>query len=222
MKKIKIINGIFYAILIGCVVGGLLEYCGQKKEPIIIKGEKEYVDSNKVLHKTYSDKEFNDLKELNRSLYDSLKVYKDEINYLIQFKYRKDYSTGKVILQENVDTASIDTISETFVYEGGTNDSIGYKLSINSPLEPNWYQLDLSVNEKFTIVNKHVGDMNELTISTGNKGEIEDITAFNKQTKRKFWDRFSYGPTIGVGYNLHNRIEPYIGFGIMYDLRKRK
>ena len=41
----------------------------------------EYVDSTGTYHKQYNEGKFNDLKKENKELYDSLKKYKDQIDY---------------------------------------------------------------------------------------------------------------------------------------------
>ena len=76
--------------------------------------EIEYKDSMNRYNKLYYDTQFKELKKTNRELYDSLKNCKDEIGYLVQFKYNKEYSTGVVYVQK--DTLR-DTIFKTIATE---------------------------------------------------------------------------------------------------------
>lgn len=189
--------------------------------------EIEYIDSLKNYHKVFYDKKFSALKKENKELYDSLKKYKDKVDFLIQFKYEKEYSTGIVKIVH--DTVSIertgDSFAQTFEYQSEPNDTFSYNLKINSEAEPNWYSLDVRTKEQFTIVNKKNdgSDLNEFSLETDGHGTISDVTVFSKKRKTKVWDRFSVGPTVGVGYDpINNKIGATIGVGITYDLRKRK
>ena len=56
----------------------------------------EFIDSTNKFNKIYYDTTINALKKKNAELYDSLKDCRDQITYLVQFKYEKTYSTGKV------------------------------------------------------------------------------------------------------------------------------
>lgn len=40
------------------------------------------------------------LKKSNRELYDSIKKFKDKIDYLVQFEYKHNYSSGKVTTRQ--------------------------------------------------------------------------------------------------------------------------
>ena len=110
---------------------------------------------------------------------------------------------------------------ETFTYSNkNQNDSLNYNLSIGSITEPSWYKLDISVGDKFTIINKKTSDNNNQTIiSSGNGGLIEDVTAFNKKEKKNIWNNFSTGPTIGVGYGtIGHSFDIYVGVGVTYKV----
>lgn len=178
--------------------------------------EIEYTDTNGAYHKLFYETEFNSLKKENKALYDSLKQYKEQITYLIQFKDKREYSTGHVDIHEDTTNAST-----TFEYVNEPNDTMRYKLKINADKEPYWYSLDITTNTEYTIVNKTYDDgLNHTTVEGG--GEISDITIFKKKEKTKFMDRFSFGPMVGVGYDPVNKnISPMIGIGITFDLRKK-
>lgn len=176
----------------------------------------EFVDSVGTYHQIYQEEDFKALKEENKALYDSLKECKDQITYLIQFKAKNEYSTGKVLINEESDTI---TESHTYEYTNEPNDTMKYNLKINSEKEPNWYSLDITTNNQYTIVNKTYDDGNN-HITIDGSGDISDVTVFKKKEKRKFWDRFSYGPSVTVGYDpINNRIGTVVGVSVTFNLK---
>lgn len=171
----------------------------------------EYIDSLNTYNKIYYEQTFNDLKKINRELYDSLKGYKDQVSYLIQFTHQKEYNTGVVTTKPKIkDSTVYDTIpvmipqvAKTYEYTSEPNDTFQYKLNVNSFTEPLWYSMQAKVKNKFTIVNKEENGTNHLTIQPNDGGNISDVTVFKKKS-RTFWDRFSFGPSVTAGYDLFN------------------
>ena len=172
--------------------------------------------NNGTYTKIDKDKTISELKKENKALYDSIKGFKDQVTFLAQFKYKKVYVTDTIYIKEQI-VSNKDTI-RTFSYSNGKNDSINYKLDIGSITEPNWYKLNITIHDDFTIINKHEHGLNNTTINSGNNGLIEDVTIFNK--KRDYWyKRFKYGPQVGFGYGTMKRnFDIYVGFGITYGL----
>lgn len=215
-------------IIIGILLFSTLAYIFVYKVDYgkIIPQKIVYVDSAKTYHTIYEEGKFSDLKKENKALYDSLKKYKKEISYLVQFKYKKDYNTGKVITKYvEVDKEGITTNGDTmkiYEYSNDENDTIHYKLKIGSIKEPNWYQLKARISEKFTLVNRTGKEgVNHLTIDTENKGEITNIDVFKKKEKKKFLKRFVIGPAVTVGYDpISNKPGMVVGASITFDLTK--
>lgn len=177
----------------------------------------EYYDSLNRYNQIYYEGSFNDLKKTNKQLYDSLKIYKDKISYLIQFTHENEYNTGivhdKPTVKDSVvhdgNTITIPLVSKTYEYLNEKNDTFTYKLRINSNTEPNWYSLQAKVKNKFTIVNKDEGNgQNHIVIEPNNGGIVSDVTVYKK--KRRFLDRVSIGPGVTAGYDPINR-----KFGVM-------
>ena len=172
----------------------------------------EYIDTTGKYHKQYYEAKFNELKKQNRNLYDSLKKYKDKIDYIVQFYHEKEYNTGQVTTKPNIiDSVVYDTIpvtipqiAKTYQYLSEPNDTFQYKLNVNSFTEPNWYSIQAKVKNKFTIVNKEENGVNHITIEPGNGGTIIDPTVFKKK-KNAFWNRFTVGPGATVGYDPINK-----------------
>ena len=208
------------------VIAALIGYTHYKIENSYKKiNEIEFKDSLNKYNKIYYETTINELKKTNKQLYDSLDASKNMIDFLVQFNAKQEYKTGKVIIKH--DTTYIDTTkvkdAKTFEYTNvNPNDTMNYKLKINSIEEPNWYSLDISTSTKYTIVNKDYGNnTNHITIDGGNNTtDITDVTVFKKK-KKTFWSRFGVGPSVTAGYDVINKnfgIMP--GVSVTYDLTK--
>jgi hypothetical protein len=216
------------AILIVLIIG-LVAYFNrelQKKQKEI--DEIEYTDTTGTYHKIYYEKKFKELKKENRELYDSLKKYKDKIDYIVQFYHEKEYNTGQVHTKPNIiDSVVYDTIpyvvppiAKTYEYLNEPNDTFQYKLNVNSFTEPNWYSIQAKVKNKFTIVNKEEGDVNHITIEPGNGGNITNTTVWKKKEKRTVWNRFSFGPGVTAGYDpINKQWGVVVGVTASFDLK---
>jgi hypothetical protein len=168
------------------------------------------------------------LKKENRELYDSLKQYKDKIDYIVQFYHEKEYNTGQVTTKPNIiDSVVYDTIpvtipqiAKTYEYLNEPNDTFQYKLNVNSFTEPNWYSIQAKVKNKFTIVNKEEGGANHITIKPENGGTITNPTVWKKKEKRNFLDRFSFGPGVTAGYDpINKKWGVMVGASATFDLK---
>lgn len=226
MTWIKTHKKIIIGILISFICIGLIYFAYFKiYNGKIFKEKIVYMDSTKTANVIYDEGSFSDLKKENKELYDSLKKYKDQITYLLQFKYKKEYDTGKIITKYvvvNGDSIAANEDSvKVYEYGNNENDTIHYNLKIGSKVEPNWYQLRTVVNEKFTIVNKKLDDgVNKTTIDTQNKGDVTDITILKKKEKA-FWKRFSIGIGTTAGYDpINKNFGIMIGPSVTFDLTK--
>ena len=230
-KVIKEYSSLIIAILIALIVGLTIYFNYQlnKKQKTIID-QIEYIDTAGTYHKYYYEKKFKELKNENKELYDSLKKYKDKINYIVQFYHEKEYNTGKIdtvkpIIKDSIvyDTIPVEIpqVAKTFEYISEPNDTFQYKLNVNSFTEPLWYSINAKVKNKFTIVNKEEGGMNHITIDPGNGGTISDTTIWKKKEKKSFWQRFSIGPSVTAGYDMANKQWGVMaGASFTYDLTK--
>lgn len=164
--------------------------------------EIEYTDTAGQYNKIYYEKQFKALKKENKQLYDSLKVYKDKIDYLVQFTYTNEHSTGVVTTKPGSNLSQEEKEkAKTYEYQGEQGDTFSYKLTLNSFCEPNWFKIDTKVKETFTIVNKKEGDMSHITIGAGGNGTISDVTAFKQKEKKKLKDYVAIGPSVSAGYD---------------------
>ena len=191
--------------------------------------EVEYYDSLNRYNKIYYSKAFSALKKENEELYDSLRKYKDKLDYVIQFTHEKEYNVGKKkskpqIIHDSIhDTITIKEplVSKIYQYTSEPNDTFQYKLNVNSYTEPIWYSMQAKVKNKFTIVNKEENGTNHIVIDPNNGGTVSDVTVWKKDKKRTFWDRFSLGPGATAGYDPINRnFGMTIGITGSFDLTK--
>lgn len=212
------------------VIVGLVAYVNHEieKERKLID-EIDYVDSLHQYNKYFYETKFSELKKTNKELYDSLKQYKDKMDYIVQFYHEKEYNTGKIDnnkpkIKDSVvyDTVPmiIPPIAKTYEYLSEPNDTFQYKLNVNSFTEPKWYSIEAKVKNKFTIVNKEEGGMNHTTIQPNNGGTISDVTVWKKEKKRSFWNRFSFGPGATIGYDpLRKEWGMTVGITGTFDLK---
>lgn len=179
----------------------------------------EYVDSNGVYHQVYSVGDFEKVKNFDKALYDSLKKTQDEIDYLLQFDYQRHFYTGQVTTTAN-DSTCQDSI-QTFDYESDKNDTFIYHLTIGAVKEPAWYALDVTLNDKLTIIDKSVDDSkSHMTIDSGADAIISNVDIYKKDKKKTFWQRFHFGPAVTIGYDpINNNFGMMIGVGIDFDLK---
>lgn len=213
MNKDNVIYGLLIFVI--CLLMYKLHTISKITEEQIVEIE-QFDETEGMYTKLYYDQTIESLKKENKELYDSLKSYKDEIDYLVQFNYEKEYSTGKVEIEKN------DTVKEevkTFEYTNEPNDTLEYDIKIGSVTEPSWYSIDFKLSDKFTIVNKKMEDANKIEISTDNKGMINNTTVLRKKEKYNFLDNIALGPSITCGYDFAKKEPEFIvGVAITYDI----
>lgn len=230
MNKLFKKKSFYFILVLFFITCGLIWFSSRQYESSkkLIE-EVEYYDSLNNYNKVYYSKTFKELNKENKELYDSLKQYKDKIDFIVQFTHEKDYQTGKIETKPNIiDSVIYDTIkvsetlmAKTYEYNSEPNDTFQYKLNINSYTEPNWYSLNVKTKNKFTIVNKEEDGINHITIGSSNKGNISNVTVFNKKEKRKFLSRFSVGPSVTAGYDIVNKQWGIMaGASVTFDLTK--
>lgn len=214
-------NIILYAILVLLI--GILGWQNFKQRQMIddqtVQLSSKNTDDNKYTTIVY-DQNIETLKKNNKELYDSLKVYKDQIDYLVQFKYKKKYVIHDTIIQLDTIPDKNVIINEYTYSNKDKNDTLNYQLKIGSTTEPYWYSLTFDVSDKFTIVNKRVDNINETTIESGSKDtDISEVVVVKQKQNKKIKDRIAIGPSISGGYGILNKkFDIMVGVSLTYDL----
>lgn len=209
----------FFFIVVICFLSyNLYRMYEKSKEELIMIEEIKNTNVENQASFIHYEQEIDNLSKLNKELYDSLKIYKNQIDYLVQFKYEKKYDTG-IIKTDTVKEIvhDKDSVIKTFEYSS-SNDTLTYNLKIGSVEKPEWYSLNFGVTDKFTIVNKKFDNFNKTDIESN--GEISDVTILKKKEKKNIFDNISIGPSITMGYDIAKKEPEFIiGFSITYDLK---
>lgn len=225
----KVFIGLLFIIIIGLSI--YTHTLTNHTEEVITKFEQN--DSlNGKYTQIYYDQEIATLKKINKDLYDSLESQKDKIEFLTQFNYKKKYVFDTVKVEEvhhkvindtnfvEIKQDSIEAPIQEYAFANEPNDTIQYELKIGSTVQPKWYLLNVEVSDKFTIVNKDLGNgMSETNIESANNGQIQNVTAFNKKESKSIWKRIAFGPSVTVGFSpITKRCDLLIGVSATWDL----
>ena len=213
----KVLIGILMAILLftGVYVYRLQMSISEKIEKI----EQDDEETGRY-RQVFYDEELKALQKENKALYDSIASIKNEVTYVTQFEYIVKHTTDTVF----VDMSGVkkEDIKEYHYANENPNDTLKYHLTLGSTVKPNWYKLDFEINDQFTIVNRKVGDLNETTIQSSNKGTINEVTVYTPKKNRKFIDRFVLGPSLTAGYDpINKNFGVMLGVSVTYDMSSK-
>ena len=218
-SKILVVILIVLLIICGIYINVINNNTIKKIEEIEYSNEKQ---GNYT--KLYYENTLKELKNENKALYDSIKNQKNEIDYLVQFKYRKNYVMDTVFIEREINNDStneniVDSLINVYSYKNEINDTLNYELKIGSIAEPNWYQINLSISDEFTIINKNYGDLNRIDIDASNNSEISDVIVINPKKKYNPLNQLSIGPSITGGYDVINKQWGLmVGVSVVYNV----
>lgn len=203
--KYKLIDTIQWILII--VLSIYCVYVGRENKKMStfyeIKKENMYL-------KIYDSQSIEALKKENQALYDSIK-HLNNVESAVEIEYVYKYISDTIYVESNDKPCKKDSI---YHYENNT-DSINYKLDIKA-YDLEWHKLDLSVNDKFTIITKEKNNKVETSINT-NYGEINNTTMWHR--KKTWKDRIVIGPSIGAGFGTINKnFDVYVGGSVTIDV----
>lgn len=175
--------------------------------------------------RVYESQKVEHLKNENRELYDSIAKLKDvEYAMLIEFQehYKSDKITGdKFTLKRDTvivykdDEMAFDV--DSIYHYAEENDSVKLELEIKAR-DLQWVTTDITLNDRFIIVNREKNGVNETSIHTSPNTTIEETAMWHKKNNKKWYQKFSVGPQVGVGYGLMNgKVDVYAGLGVTYS-----
>lgn len=212
-SKQNIIDVIQWVLIIG--LSAVLLYCYLHTNSNLVNNE-EYSKDNTYV-RIYESQKIEKLKKENEQLYDSIKTLKN-VESAIEVRYKYKYKTDTVFVEKSL--ANVQPKDSIYNFHSD-NDTVNYDLKVKAN-DLQWYTMDFSINDKFTIVNQNENNQNKTTINHSDNMTIEGTTVYHKQDNtNKWYNRFAVGPTIGVGINQKGQIGTYLGVGVTFNLLKK-
>lgn len=220
-RTIDVLQWILIIVLLSLI--GIQAFNYNRLNEKLIANE-EYNRENTYV-RIYESRKLDKLKKENKELYDSINKLKNvESGMIIKFVEHYKTDTIKVdnfILKTDTiyysdGTALIDSI---YKYEK-TNDTINCHINIKAK-DLSWCNADFSIRDKFIIINREKDGTNQTSITHSDNTTIEGTTMWHRENNKKWYEKFTVGPQIGVGYGtFHKDIDLYLGIGISYNLGK--
>jgi len=213
-KWIDLLQWLLILLMVGV---GIVVFLGDTN----LKRERE-VKSNETYVKIHESQSINALKKKNRELYDSLNVvsaYRPEsaIQFKIKYKYKTDTIYKTEFITEYVYADNGEVEDSIYHYEKD-NDTIKANIVVKAK-ELDWLTARWEINDKFQIINRTNGNLNETTINHSDNVEISDVTVWHRNKSWK--DRLFLGPSVNAGYDpALKKFTWSIGFSGGFDLIK--
>lgn len=212
-SKQNIIDVIQWVLIIG--LSAVLLYGYLHTNSNLVNNE-EYSKDNTYV-RIYESQKIEKLKKENELLYDSIKTLKN-VESAIEVRYKYKYKTDTVFVEKSL--ANVQPKDSIYDFHSD-NDTVNYNLKVKAN-DLQWYTMDFSINDKFTIVNQNENNQNKTTINHSDNMTIEGTTVYHKQDNtNKWYNRFAVGPTIGVGVNQKGQFGTYLGVGVTFNLLKK-
>lgn len=222
-KTIDVIQWTFIALLsIMLIIQGI----GYQRLKSDLVTSEEYNKQNTYI-RIYESKKLNKLKQENKELYDSISKLKNvESGMIIEFHEHYNTDTIKVekftvkhdttYIKENNEI--VENVDSTYHY---TQDNDTIKLDINLKAKDlKWITADFTIYDKFVITNREKEGVNQTSISHSGNSTIDNTTMWHRKNDRKWYEKFTISPQIGVGYGtIHKNVDVYVGFGVGYQFK---
>lgn len=223
-KTIDIIQWIFIIGLIAMLVIQGVHYQQAKKDLVT---SAEYNKENTYV-RIYESQRLDKLKRENRELYDSIKKLNDVESGMV-IKFREHYVTDTIMVDKFVvqrDTIRV-VADNNKVYESidsiyhytQNNDTVNLDIDIKAK-ELQWCKADFTISDQFMIINREKDGVNQTLINHSDNATIESTTMWHRKDTKKWYQRFTISPQIGVGYGMINRkVDTYVGVGVGYQFK---
>ena len=223
-KTIDIIQWGFIIGLIAMLVIQGVNYQQTKKDLVT---SVEYNKENTYV-RIYESQRLDKLKRENRELYDSIKKLNDVESGMV-IKFREHYVTDTIMVDKFVvqrDTIRVVTDNNK-VYESvvsiyhytQNNDTVNLDIDIKAK-ELQWCKADFTISDQFMIINREKDGVNQTLINHSDNATIESTTMWHRKDTKKWYQRFTISPQIGVGYGMINRkVDTYVGVGVGYQFK---
>lgn len=223
-KTIDIIQWGFIIGLIAMLVIQGVNYQQTKKDLVT---SAEYNKENTYV-RIYESQRLDKLKRENRELYDSIKKLNDVESGMV-IKFREHYVTDTIMVDKFVvqrDTIRV-VADNNKVYESvvsiyhytQNNDTVNLDIDIKAK-ELQWCKADFTISDQFMIINREKDGVNQTLINHSDNTTIESTTMWHRKDTKKWYQRFTISPQIGVGYGMINRkVDTYVGVGVGYQFK---
>lgn len=223
-KTIDIIQWGFIIGLIAMLVIQGVNYQQTKKDLVT---SAEYNKENTYV-RIYESQRLDKLKRENRELYDSIKKLNDVESGMV-IKFREHYVTDTIMVDKFVvqrDTIRV-VADNNKVYESvvsiyhytQNNDTVNLDIDIKAK-ELQWCKADFTISDQFMIINREKDGVNQTLINHSDNATIESTTMWHRKDTKKWYQRFTISPQIGVGYGMINRkVDTYVGVGVGYQFK---
>ena len=194
---------------------------------IFLKYAKLYNKENTYV-RIYESQRLDKLKRENRELYDSIKKLNDVESGMV-IKFREHYVTDTIMVDKFVvqrDTIRV-VADNNKVYESvvsiyhytQNNDTVNLDIDIKAK-ELQWCKADFTISDQFMIINREKDGVNQTLINHSDNATIESTTMWHRKDTKKWYQRFTISPQIGVGYGMINRkVDTYVGVGVGYQFK---
>ena len=223
-KTIDIIQWGFIIGLIAMLVIQGVNYQQTKKDLVT---SAEYNKENTYV-RIYESQRLDKLKRENRELYDSIKKLNDVESGMV-IKFREHYVTDTIMVDKFVvqrDTIRV-VADNNKVYESvvsiyhytQNNATVNLDIDIKAK-ELQWCKADFTISDQFMIINREKDGVNQTLINHSDNATIESTTMWHRKDTKKWYQRFTISPQIGVGYGMINRkVDTYVGVGVGYQFK---
>ena len=220
-KTIDVIQWVFIvARALMLIVQGI--HYQQTKRDLVTS--EEYNKENTYV-RIYESQKLNKLKQENKELYDSIAKLQDVESGMI-IKFVEHYNTDTITVDKFI--VQRDTViyytenNDTFIKVDSVyqytqnNDTINLNIDIKAK-ELKWVNVDLRLRDQFMIINREKDGVNQTLINHSGNVTIENTTMWHRKNNKKWYQKFTISPQVGVGYGIFNKkFDVYGGVGIGY------
>jgi len=205
-----------FVIIQWVLIAGLIVLClFYKNSSFKLKQDIIQITDKNTAVITYQTSEISKLKEKNEELYNQYKNDK-QVEYIVQYKYKAKKDT--VFIKPTQIPSEGDSIQK-WAYASKSN-YFDYEIGVYAEEKPDSVSFNFELNDTLTVVNKKLYDgVYQTYINAQSQNPIEPIVVYKK--KASFWEKFSIGPEVGVGYGVFNKQpDVFVGFGVTYKINK--
>ena len=223
----KTIDIIQWGFIIGLIVMFVIQGVNYQQAKKDLVTSAEYNKENTYV-RIYESQRLDKLKRENRELYDSIKKLNDVESGMV-IKFREHYVTDTIMVDKFVvqrDTIRV-VADNNKVYESvdsiyhytQNNDTVNLDIDIKAK-ELQWCKADFTISDQFMIINREKDGVNQTLINHSDNATIESTTMWHRKDTKKWYQRFTISPQIGVGYGMINRkVDTYVGVGVGYQFK---